>query len=460
MRLLPTLLLAILSISSSIGQLNASTQRGGFTLPNTFRTEENTHYVMPSKQTFYGAVSAPVVRADSRYIAFIGDPNLHREIPNLRDTHSNSQNLGPKQSLYTFDLKTGILRTVTGISDQIQSIFFPGNSKLLWITTVNPETSIETHTLFNPETNTFATLPQTVSRFTWDVTPRILGTNLVVFPTESLLETTLFIYSLTEQKWVEKRVAIEPDRITDDGQNLLVFNAPTEVSEFLNAQPIGQINLQTGAVVPLNYTPGPTKQSPRFYVSYFGPVIQISGARSKFLGAFEDEPPPAPQLSPVEDMIPGSLLLTARGLTGGSTPDGKFAYYVEQSGLFISDIVTLNAQQIDQYAYDFVKDKVMSQAKQLGTGIAIYMADYDDNFPLAKDWDTAVAPYIRNNSLLKGANYLLNGENATKVENISELQMLIIDTPFGTAIVRGDTSVIWRDRPKPLTTKTLNELRS
>jgi hypothetical protein len=216
----------------------------------------------------------------------------------------------------------------------------------------------------------------------------------------------------------------------------------------LVAKPIGQINLQTGAVVPLNYDPGPTRIVPPFETTEFDSRVEIHRFRGGFFNFLDYEGESLQHINPFEVIIPESLTLTNRGQASGSTPDGKFVFYVEQSGLFLSDITTLSDQQLSNYEYEFVKNEAMSRAKQVGTGIMIYTADYDDHFPLANNWQESVHPYLKNKSLTNGFTYLMNGQNVSEIENITQTIMGMIETPFGTAIVRGDSSVIWKDRPK------------
>jgi hypothetical protein len=106
-----------------------------------------------------------------------------------------------------------------------------------------------------------------------------------------------------------------------------------------------------------------------------------------------------------------------------------------------------------------VKHETMSRAKQVATGMMIYMADYDDILPPSNNWQEVLYPYLKNNKITEGFTYLMNGENAADINDPADRELGVVQTPFGQAVVRADGSVIWKDRPKSTQTQTLTELR-
>ncbi|MBX3095626.1 MAG: hypothetical protein KF812_02070 [Fimbriimonadaceae bacterium] len=105
---------------------------------------------------------------------------------------------------------------------------------------------------------------------------------------------------------------------------------------------------------------------------------------------------------------------------------------------------------LDQYKIAVVEDvkrKAMGQAKQLGTAAHIYAADYDDHFPMSGDWQSMLDPYSRNRSIFDNAVITTNGENISEIDRICEFVMGWVQTPYGRAVIRGDSSVRWIPNP-------------
>lgn len=76
----------------------------------------------------------------------------------------------------------------------------------------------------------------------------------------------------------------------------------------------------------------------------------------------------------------------------------------------------------------------LSNVKQLGMGMAMYAADYDDHFPLASAWHTALKPYTKQEFHCPEAtsawsyamNSSMSGANAQTIE-APELRVLLFD---------------------------------
>jgi hypothetical protein len=88
--------------------------------------------------------------------------------------------------------------------------------------------------------------------------------------------------------------------------------------------------------------------------------------------------------------------------------------------------------------------KVISDAKQVGTALHIYAADYDDMLPSnASDWMSALSPYLKNNSLMEGFVYTFGGGNLANMENPASTELGYKPGPGGRAVVYGDGHVKW-----------------
>lgn len=145
-----------------------------------------------------------------------------------------------------------------------------------------------------------------------------------------------------------------------------------------------------------------------------------------------------------------AALLAANGASGGISSRFKDVFYLDGSNLFVRKLTKLTAEQLDLVLEAEERVKLMSDAKQVGTGLLIYAADNDDRFPAARGWDDAVEPYIKNRSITDGFVYSYRGpEDLTKIENPSQEVVGYKEGRFGRAVVYADGSARWEKKKKP-----------
>ncbi len=150
------------------------------------------------------------------------------------------------------------------------------------------------------------------------------------------------------------------------------------------------------------------------------------------------------------DPFPEPALVTNDGIAGGVMPGQKAVWYVDTFGLYLCDLVPMDSERLEKFLRDTVKREAILTAKQIATGMMIYMADNDDYLPRSGDWRTALSPYYKDTQFMDGFVYLGNGENFSQIKDPANQVMGYIETPYGRAIVRMDTSVKWEDKPKTL----------
>jgi prepilin-type processing-associated H-X9-DG protein len=86
----------------------------------------------------------------------------------------------------------------------------------------------------------------------------------------------------------------------------------------------------------------------------------------------------------------------------------------------------------------------MSDARQVGLGLLMYVQDYDERYPSPDHFSGgAVGPYIKNESVFEGFNYVYPGESITQVTKPAETAMGYIVGPGGRAVVYVDGHVMW-----------------
>ncbi|MCA0360384.1 MAG: hypothetical protein LCH41_04955 [Armatimonadetes bacterium] len=162
------------------------------------------------------------------------------------------------------------------------------------------------------------------------------------------------------------------------------------------------------------------------------------GRNALVLGAFELEDPPTP------------AVVTENAVKGGVMPEKKAVWFVDSFGLYLCDLMPVDSEQLEALMKEAVKADAISRAKQVGTGMMIYGADYDDYLPRSGDWQSAVLPYLRDSDVMEGFIYMGNGENLSNIKDPGNEVLGYIETPYGRAIVRMDSSVKWEDKPKAL----------
>lgn len=125
------------------------------------------------------------------------------------------------------------------------------------------------------------------------------------------------------------------------------------------------------------------------------------------------------------------------------------ASYIDSGNLFVRRLVKITQDEVDDLLECEEKMTLLSDTKQVGTGIMIFMADNDDDFPPATGWRDKVFPYIKNDKILDGFVYSYKGpRNAVDVENPATTELGYKDGQFGRAVVRADSSAIWESRRK------------
>jgi hypothetical protein len=399
------------------------------TLPNIFYSKSKAVYVMPPKQVFYGAVTGVSVRSDSHFISFIGDSSAHRTIPGHAEKNISALNIGPTQAIYTYHFRSGMLKKIMDVPAKILDCFFPEGSQELYLSFEQNDRII--NLLISPETGQRRQFNPPQTELDWSYPRFIPNKNVVVYTDQDANENlVLHVLSLQNMGIRTFRFGkIQPYFVNSSASNLYVTIDRTHF----------EVNLLNGQLTEMPLDFKIQYQEPPYDVIP-GEAVAI-GDPSIFRQRWSNKPP-----STTENLKP--LIIARDGLDGKSTFDGKFVYYTDRSGLFLADLVDISIPDLTELAKETVKREAMSRAKQVGTGMMIYCADYDDHLPLANDWQASIHPYIKNSSLTNGFTYLMNGQNIIDIENITQTVIGMIETPFGTAIVRGDSSVIWKDRPK------------
>jgi hypothetical protein len=414
---------------------------------NVFKIGNEYRYVLPSHQVFYGAVAGVQARMDSRYVAFVADPQANRAIPYFPDSHNLTTAENSNPGIYTLDLISGQLKLSLPLDPKTTELNYyawVNGTPYLAISITQKET---TTLVFLDPTNGTKQAIYSTNEVDFNSPPLYhKATNSIVIFGQAVIEkqpvkqVTIISLSNNSRRTIPLPVGQYWGYISDG--NRIVKRGWNSQGDTIIA--VTEFDPRTGTENVINDANFTNLESP-YSVNRGGPILRIYDP----IMDFYSETPKRQK----------TATLTMNGTEGGATLNGQLAWYVDRSGLFIADIRSMSLEQYTEMAKEVVKHETMSRAKQVATGMMIYMADYDDILPPSNNWQEVLYPYLKNNKITEGFTYLMNGENAADINDPADRELGVVQTPFGQAVVRADGSVIWKDRPKSTQTQTLTELR-
>lgn len=125
-------------------------------------------------------------------------------------------------------------------------------------------------------------------------------------------------------------------------------------------------------------------------------------------------------------------------------PNNRYVAYTSQGLALVSELVPVPITLYEQAKAARERSEKLQQAKQVATGFLIYSADNDDNLPSNRaDWQSLIAPYLKNNKLMEGFVYAFKGGSLMDVENPSQTELGFISMPGGRIVAYVDSSVRW-----------------
>jgi hypothetical protein len=106
-------------------------------------------------------------------------------------------------------------------------------------------------------------------------------------------------------------------------------------------------------------------------------------------------------------------------------------------------IVEVPAADVDRLGGIIESRRLVSRAKQVGTALMIYAADYENQLPPGDNWQERVMPYIKNSDLMRGFQYMGAGQNMAQMQSPSETLLGIVVGKYGRVLVFADSSARW-----------------
>lgn len=119
--------------------------------------------------------------------------------------------------------------------------------------------------------------------------------------------------------------------------------------------------------------------------------------------------------------------------------------YTSHGALFIRPVATMPLQAFREAQVQDTRTVAMEQGRMLGLAAIMYAVDHDDQFPPTGTWPQSAYPYMKEISYADKFVLLLAGR---KYEgDMSKVVVGYIETPYGRAVVYGDTSTRWEPKP-------------
>lgn len=142
------------------------------------------------------------------------------------------------------------------------------------------------------------------------------------------------------------------------------------------------------------------------------------------------------------------VVVSMDGTNGMLAPDGKAVAYLHHDVAMVRPITAVNLEAYMALKMAAEKSEVISDAKQVGTALIIFAADWDDKLMSnSEDWKSKVKPYLKNDKLMNGFVYLFGGGNLNSVDDPAGTIMGYKQGPGGRAVVYLDGHVKWENNP-------------
>jgi len=146
----------------------------------------------------------------------------------------------------------------------------------------------------------------------------------------------------------------------------------------------------------------------------------------------------------------GRVLIGADVQAADLVPSGDAVWYVSHGAAWVVNLRKLNREQYEAIHREALRETVISNAKQIGLAMLMYVQDYDETFPpSASDIPFILMPYLKNEEVfrLPGTQffYLMNMNSLSSIDRPAETMVGYLQTPYGRAIIWADGHVSWQD---------------
>jgi hypothetical protein len=140
-----------------------------------------------------------------------------------------------------------------------------------------------------------------------------------------------------------------------------------------------------------------------------------------------------------------SALVTADGSSPTLLPGGTVIVFRDHSSLWHVPIAKMpKAEYLTARKAD-LKQRALSNARQVGTAARMYAYDHDETFPGPDDLEANLTPYAGNAAIFQGFTYTFAGGSFAEIGTLADAVLGSVAGPGGRAVVYADGHVKWVD---------------
>ncbi len=155
--------------------------------------------------------------------------------------------------------------------------------------------------------------------------------------------------------------------------------------------------------------------------------------------------------SVVKSQTPRALLASDAD-SGLVLPGGQTALYQSQGALYAVPLLRMDKTAFLEARQKAQQAATISNAKQIGTALMMYVQDYDEVYPSANDAiNNQVLPYIKNDAVFKnpatdgpGFVYTYAGGPLSAITDPAETLIGYVTGPGGRANIYADGHIVWK----------------
>ncbi len=142
-----------------------------------------------------------------------------------------------------------------------------------------------------------------------------------------------------------------------------------------------------------------------------------------------------------------SAIIATDTREGQFSYEGNFVYYRFGEHLFVREIRPVTDEELERILEQAEMKKLLTQAKQLGTSLMIYISQNNDVFPGRNEKVTdLLMPITKNSELFTGFVYTFEGGSATAIAEPTQQVLGYIQGKYGRAVIYSDSHAKWESR--------------
>ena len=240
----------------------------------------------------------------------------------------------------------------------------------------------------------------------------------------------------------ENRIPTPPERFggvrwSEDGNLVIRLRNPIPPVEFYSVDSrTNALTLLASPPKPYNPSPSPAKKLPILVVEKRLSLEDIGLKREAASVLYLESYFKSKQ---------SKALIASDGTEPTLVASGGGVFYLSQGAEWFQPLLKMNLADYLVMKKKADRLRAISNARQLGTGVLMYTQDYDEMLPTPDGINDKISPYLKNDSLFDGFNYIYPGGSLADISNPSTTTLGYVDGEGGRAVIYGDGHVKWED---------------